>query len=118
MDDIKASLTISKVNDLLEDLDISIIKNRNITVDYLGSKCFHLNPYGISRSVSCIDLLLKSSKNNFNEILVLESDLSHFHKHVASVLKSYFKKDEDPNLIMFRDYKYFGNEKFSNEQDK
>ena len=65
-----------------------------------------------------IYLLLTSLKKNFNEILVLESDLSDFHKLVASVLKSYFKKDEDPNLIMFRDYKYFGNEKFSNGQDE
>ena len=30
------------------------------------------------------------------------------------VLKSYFKK-EDPKVIIYRDYKYFDNEKFSNE---
>ena len=31
-----------------------------------------------------------------------------------SVLKSYFKK-EDPKVIIYRDYKYFDNEMFSNE---
>ena len=30
------------------------------------------------------------------------------------VLKSYFEK-EDPKVIIYRDYKYFDNEKFSNE---
>ena len=31
-----------------------------------------------------------------------------------SVLKSYFKK-EDPKVIYYRDYKYYGNEIFGNE---
>ena len=33
----------------MEELDIPIIKNRNITVDYLGSKDLNLNPHGIAR---------------------------------------------------------------------
>ena len=63
---------------------------------------------------SCIDLLLTNSKNNFDEAVVLESSLSDFHEFVVSVLKSYFKK-EDPKVIIYRDYKYFDNEMFSNE---
>ena len=51
VDDGKVCLTISELNDLLEKLDIPIVKNRNITVDHLGSKGFHLNPYGIARFV-------------------------------------------------------------------
>ena len=62
---------------------------------------------------SCIDLLLTNSKNNFDETVVLESGLSDFHKLVVSVLKSHFKK-EDPKIIIYRDYKYFDNEMFSN----
>ena len=38
VDDGKASFTISKVNDLLEEMEIPIVKNRIITVDHLGSK--------------------------------------------------------------------------------
>ena len=49
VDDGKARLTISKLNDLLGELDIPIVKNRNITVDHLGSKGLHLNLYEIAR---------------------------------------------------------------------
>ena len=62
----------------------------------------------------CIDLLLTNSKNTFDEVLVLESGLSDFHKIVVSVLKRYFKK-EAPKVIIYRDYRYFDNEKFCNE---
>ena len=65
------------------------------------------------KNPSCIDLLLTNSKNNFDKTLVLESGLSDFHKLAVSILKSYFKK-EAPKVI-YRDYKYFDNEKFSNE---
>ena len=41
VDDGKAGFTISKLNDLPEGLDIPIVKNRNITVDHLGSKGLH-----------------------------------------------------------------------------
>ena len=49
VDDGKACLTNSKVNDLLEELDTPIVKARSITVEHLGSKGLHLNPYGIAR---------------------------------------------------------------------
>ena len=39
----KAGLTISKLNDLLEELGISIVKNRNVTRDHLGIKGLHLS---------------------------------------------------------------------------
>ena len=49
VDDGKAGFTISTLNDLLEEKDIPIVKNKNITVDHLGSKGLHLNPHGIAR---------------------------------------------------------------------
>ena len=49
VNDGKACLTISKLNDLLEKADIPIVKIRNITADHLGSKSLHLNPHGITR---------------------------------------------------------------------
>ena len=49
VDDGKACLTISKLNDLLEELDTPIVKARNITVEHLGSKGLYLNPYEIAR---------------------------------------------------------------------
>ena len=49
VDDGEAGFTISKLNDLLEEMDVPIVKNRNITVDHLGSKGLHVNPHGIAR---------------------------------------------------------------------
>ena len=45
----KARFTISKLKDLLEEMDIPIAKHRNVTVDHLGSKGLHLNWHGITR---------------------------------------------------------------------
>lgn len=42
VDDGKVCLTISKLNDLLEELDIRFLENRNFTVDLLGRKIFIL----------------------------------------------------------------------------
>ena len=49
VDDGKAAFTISKLNDRLEEMDIPIVENRDITVDHLGSKGLQLNPHGIAR---------------------------------------------------------------------
>ena len=51
----------------------------------MSSTCFK-NP----ENPSCIGLLLINSKNDVDEVLVLESGLSNFHMLDASVLKSYF----------------------------
>ena len=45
VDDGKTGFTLLKLNSLLKELNISIVKNRNITVDHLGSKGLHLNPH-------------------------------------------------------------------------
>ena len=42
MDDVKVCLTISKLNDLLEELDDPLLKNSDITADYLGSKILNI----------------------------------------------------------------------------
>ena len=48
VDDGKAGFTISKLNDLQKEMDIPVIKNRNITADHLQSKDLHLNSHGIA----------------------------------------------------------------------
>ena len=79
MDDGKACLTISKQNDLLEELDTPIVKKkRNITVNHLGSKGLHFNLHGIARfpmnlnHILIGDLYINSLRNNF-EIFVLST---------------------------------------------
>lgn len=49
VDDGKACLIISKISYLLQELDIPIVKNRDINKDDLGSKGFYLNPHGIAK---------------------------------------------------------------------
>ena len=48
VEDGKAGFTILKLNDLLEEMDIPILKNRNITAYHLGSKGRYMNPHGIA----------------------------------------------------------------------
>ena len=59
MGDGKAGITISKLNDLLVEMDIPNVKNRNITVDHLGSKGRHLNPHGIARFAINLEIMNK-----------------------------------------------------------
>ena len=55
----KACFSILKLNDLLEELDIPIVKNKNMTVDYLGSKDLYLNPHGIARFVMNLKISIR-----------------------------------------------------------
>ena len=59
VDDGKVCLTISKLNDLLEELDIPIVKNSKITVDPSGSNCLHLNLQEIARFAMNLNKLIK-----------------------------------------------------------
>ena len=47
LDEGKVGFIISTLNDLLEEMDIPAVKNRNITVNHLGSKGVPFNPHGI-----------------------------------------------------------------------
>ena len=60
-------MTISKLNDLLEKLDIPIVKNMNITVNRLGSKGF-LNLHEIARFA----MNLKASIRNYEQDMVIQ----------------------------------------------
>ena len=45
----KAALTNHHICNLLEELNIDIVKNRNIGSKHLGGKGLHLNPHGTAR---------------------------------------------------------------------
>ena len=45
----KAALTNHHLCNVLEELNIEIVKNRNIGSKHLGSKGLHLNPHGTAR---------------------------------------------------------------------
>ena len=59
VDDGKAYSTISKLNDLLQEVDISIVKNRYVTMDHLKSKGLYLRPHGIAKLVKNMKVLIK-----------------------------------------------------------
>ena len=59
VDEGKAGFTISKLNDLLEEMGIPIVKNRNMTVDHLGRKGLNLDPHGIARFAMNLKALIR-----------------------------------------------------------
>ena len=60
---------------------------------------------------SCIDLILTNNLNSFQNLGVIETGLSDFHKMTVTVMKTTFEKLK-PNIIHYRDYKKFSNDKF------
>ena len=63
-----------------------------------------------TKNPSCIELVLNNKPESFLKAKTVETGLSDFHKIVASVLKTSFKKQR-PNIVTNRDYKRFDNEK-------
>ena len=66
-----------------------------------------------TKNPSRIELVLTNKPESFLKAKTVETGLSDFHKIVVSVLKTSFKKQR-PNIVTYRDYKRFDNEKFRN----
>ena len=56
--------------------------------------------------------MLTCKQESFLKAKIVENGLSDFHKMVVSVFKTSFRKQK-PKIIIYRDYKRFDNEKFS-----
>ena len=56
--------------------------------------------------------MLTSKQESFLKAKIVENGLSDFHKMVVSVFKTSFR-EEKPKIVIYRDYKHFDNEKFS-----
>ena len=63
---------------------------------------------------SCIDLILTNRKRCFQNSNVIETGISDHHKLTVTVLKTVFKKKKAKSII-YRDYKSFSKDKFSQE---
>ena len=63
---------------------------------------------------SCIDLILTNRKRCFQNSNVIETGISDHHKLTVTVLKTVFKKKKAKSII-YRDYRSFSNETFSQE---
>ena len=62
---------------------------------------------------SCIDLLLTNKPLSFQNITVIETGLSDFHKMIVDVMKMHFPKMK-PRVIRYQKYKTFNNDAFVN----
>ena len=74
-----------------------------------GPTCFK-NP----EKPSCIDLILTNRNKSFQGSYLIETGISDFHKMTVTVMRTYFKKQE-PNIITYRDYRNFSNEKLRHD---
>ena len=63
---------------------------------------------------SGIDLILTNRNKSFQGMYIIETGISDFYKMTVTVMRTYFKKQE-PNLITYRDYGNFPNEKLSHD---
>ena len=59
----------------------------------------------------CIDLMLTNRHRSFQNLCVIETGLSDFHKLTVTVLRPFLKKSE-PKIIFYRDYKNFTNDNY------
>ena len=59
----------------------------------------------------CIDLMLTNRPRSFQNLCVIETGLSDFHKLTVTVLRPFLKKAE-PKTIFYRDYKNFTNDNY------
>ena len=59
----------------------------------------------------CIDLMLTNRHRSFQNLCVIETGLSDFHKLTVTVLRPFLKKAE-PKIIFYRDYKNFTNDNY------
>ena len=57
---------------------------------------------------------LTNCSRSFQNSCAIETELSEFHKLVVTVLKSTYKKSQ-PEIIIYRNYKYLNNECFREE---
>ena len=58
-----------------------------------------------------IDLILTYNPNSFQNSGVIEIGLSDFYKMTLTIMKTTFEKLK-PNIIHYRDYRKFSNDKF------
>ena len=106
VEDGKAVFTILKLNDLLEEMDIPILKNRNITADHLRSKGRHMNPhviaiFAIKVKASIRKLLIRYGNS-------VHTGYQHFNaKNYLSANCNYAEVNDDTSdLDILKDLRY------------
>ena len=82
------------LNDLLEEVDVPVVKSRNITVDHLGSKGLSLNAHGIARITMNLKALIRKLWIKYGN--PVHTGYQHFPaKKCLSANCNYNKEDTD-----------------------
>ena len=85
----KAALTNHHLSKLLEELNIGIVKNRNIDSKHLGGKGLHLNPHGTARLAFNLKATIRKLGSKFgylgnpehqSNVTSVSSDHNNFQK--------------------------------------
>ena len=74
-----------------------------------GPTCFK-NP----NNPSCIDLLFTNRQQCFQQICVIETGISDFHKILVTVMKTHYERQK-AKTIQYRNYKHFHEQSFNFE---
>ena len=78
-----------------------------------GAKCL-VKDFTCFKSItnpSCIDLVLTNKSRSFLKSSVIETGLSDFHRLTITIINTNFQK-QTPEILSYRNYKYFDNEHF------
>ena len=98
------------IGDLNDEVNLECMKLFCETYD-LSSLIKVRTCYKNPENPSCIDLLLTNQPKSFQNLSVVETGLSDFHKMTVTVMKTTFEKLK-PRVSYFRNWNEFFNEKF------
>ena len=100
-------LFFSDFNARLEDVPIKIFCLAYTLTNKINKPTCYKN----HEKPSCVELILTNCPCSFQNSCALEIGLSDFHKMVATVMITTFRKME-PKIIKYRDYNFFFNNTF------
>ena len=86
---------------------LSFMNNENFINLVKESTCF-------KGKGSCIDLILTNRRYSFKHTSSTEKDLSDYHHLISSMIKTTFE-EEEPKVLVYRDYKNFNFNSFTSE---
>ena len=99
------------------DLNSEISEERmNIFCNTYYFKCLVKEPtcFKNINNPSCVDLILTNKSLFSQHTKVIETGLSDFHRLTGTMMKSTYQKKQ-PQLLIYRKYKFFNNENFKND---
>ena len=98
-------IIVGNFNTEVTQTSMKVFRDSHEFKNLIKDATYYKNP----ENPSCIDLILTNSPNIFQNLRVIETDLSDSHKMTAIVMKTTFEKLK-LNIIHYRDYRKCSNE--------